>query len=179
VIRISQTWLANLVTHCLSRLNGDISASKSPTGPPSEKTEDSLDSLIEEMSKEDHPQIHLGWFNESSFIKHSSHHPLISPSTNISSPFVQHTLGLLAARGTRILFHCGTAEWFYRSIVDMADAAKEAGMDVTLVENVGGLHSEACLSWPERGGAAATLQQSILTCLHDPVKHTGIGDETE
>lgn len=111
------------------------------------------------------PVNHLDWFDESTFISLSTHHPLISPSADISSPFVQRTLELLAARQTKLLIHCGTAEWFYGPIIDLASAAKEAGVNIQLVENEGGLHPEACLSWPERGGPAEVLQQSILVCL--------------
>jgi hypothetical protein len=78
---------------------------------------------------------------------------------------VTNTLALIASHRTQILIHCGTAEWFYGPIIDLASAAKESGVDIRLVENEGGLHSEACLSWPERGGAAEVLQESILACL--------------
>ena len=111
------------------------------------------------------PINHLDWLDESFFSDLSAHHPLISPSTDISSPFVRHTLGLLAVRRTKLLIHCGTAEWFRDPIVELAGAAQHAGVDINLVENEGGLHSEACLSWPERGGPAELLQRSILACL--------------
>jgi hypothetical protein len=111
------------------------------------------------------PKSHLDWFHESMFQVLSAHHPLISPGADASSPFVRHTLDVLAKRRVRVLFHCGTAEWFHGPIVDLAAAAKDAGVNSTLVEIEGGLHSEACLSWPEQGGVAETLQQSILACL--------------
>jgi hypothetical protein len=111
------------------------------------------------------PETHLGWFDSSVFTQLSTRHPLISPSTDVTSPFVRHTLSLLAKAGTRLLVHCGTAEWFYDPIIDLALAAKEEGVDLTLVENSGGLHSEACLRSPERGGPAGILQAEILDFL--------------
>jgi hypothetical protein len=90
-------------------------------------------------------KTHLEWFDTSAFTQLSSRHPLISPSTDTSSPFVKQTLTLLAERKTRILVHCGTAEWFYEPIVELVAAAIMACVDIRLVENRGGLHSEACL----------------------------------
>lgn len=109
------------------------------------------------------PETHLGRFDSSLFTQLSSRHPLISPSTDVTSPFVRHTLSLLAKTGTRLLVHCGTAEWFHDPIIELARAAKEEGVDLVLVENPGGLHSEACLRSPERGGPAGILQAEILT----------------
>jgi hypothetical protein len=71
-----------------------------------------------------HPETHLGWFDSSVFTQLSARHPLISPSTDVTSPFVRHTLSLLAKTGTMLLVHCGTAEWFHGPIVDLALAAK-------------------------------------------------------
>jgi hypothetical protein len=108
---------------------------------------------------------HLDWFNDSIFTNLSAHHPLISPAADTSSPFVQYTLKILAKRRTKMMIHYGTAEWFYGPGLDFANAAKGAGVDLDLVENEGGLHSEACLSWPERGGPAEVLQRSLLALL--------------
>jgi hypothetical protein len=108
---------------------------------------------------------HIEWFDTSAFTQLSSRHPLISPSTDISSPFVKQNLTLLAQRKTRILVHCGTAEWFYEPIVEVLAAATMACVDIRLVENRGGLHSEACLRSPERGGPAKILQDEILDFL--------------
>jgi hypothetical protein len=150
-----QTSIAAWLSRGIDNLQKSIGGKK-PSGSPARiSTEPFPDSPKE-------PKAHLDWLDESMFSNLSTHHPLISPSADIASPFVRRTLELLAFHGTKISIHCGTAEWFYLPIVDLASAAKVAGVDVSLVENEGGLHSKACLSWPERGGPAAVLQRQIL-----------------
>lgn len=111
------------------------------------------------------PTSHLRWLDETTFGQLSSHHPFLSPSTDLTSPFVQHSLKLLAQHGTRMLMHCGTAEWFYEAAIGFTQAAKTAGMKVQLVERLGGFHVEGCVLPPDLGGAAGELQQTIIEFL--------------
>lgn len=116
-------------------------------------------------SPETEPIRHLDWLEEATFSQFSSHHPFISPCSDADSPFVQHSLKLLARNSTRMLMHCGTAEWFYEPAIGFARAAKSAGMKVRVVENIGGLHVEGCVLPPDLGGAGAELQQCLIDFL--------------
>jgi hypothetical protein len=111
------------------------------------------------------PKTHIGWLDESTFTQLSSHHPLISPSTDLSSSFVQRTLELLAHNGTTLFLYLGTAEWFYQPAINFSEEAREAGMKVILVEDLGGFHVEGCVMSPDLGGPAARLQQKLLEFL--------------
>jgi len=97
--------------------------------------------------------------------KLSSHHPLVSPSSDPSSPFVRNVLRAFAQNGTRILLHVGTAEWFYLPSIQFAVAAQNAGVDLRLHEEKGGQHSEACVLPAEMGGRAQRLVEGVLDWL--------------
>ena len=105
------------------------------------------------------------WLSHDMFIRLSSHHPLVSPSTDITSPFLVATLQQLAEARTRILVHVGTAEWFYLPGRDLAAAARKEGVDVHVQEEKGGFHSEACITPADFGGASARLVEGILAWL--------------
>lgn len=110
------------------------------------------------------PASHLDWLEEATFTELSSHHPLISPATDLSSPFVQRTLELLAGR-VRLLLHCGTAEWFYDPAVNFARTAREADVRVRLEEKKGGFHVEGCVMPPELHAPSAELRLHLLDFL--------------
>lgn len=105
------------------------------------------------------------WLGHDMFTRLSSHHPLVSPSTDITSPFLTATLGQLAQADTKILVHVGTAEWFYLPSKGFAAAARRQGVDVHVQEELGGFHSEACITPADFGGASGRLVEGILRWL--------------
>lgn len=111
------------------------------------------------------PKTHVGWLDESLFTKMSSHHPLISPSTDIESPFVKHTLQILAHNGIKLFMYVGTAEWFYDSAIRFSREADRAGIEIVVAEDRGGYHVEGCVMPPDLGGPAARLQSKLLEFL--------------
>jgi len=111
------------------------------------------------------PKTHIGWLDESTFNQLSSHHPLLSPSTDLSSAFVQHTLELLALNRTTVCMHTGTAEWFYQPAINFCREATRAGIEVILAEDLGGYHVEGCVMPPDFGGPAARLQSRLIEFL--------------
>jgi hypothetical protein len=111
------------------------------------------------------PKTHIGWIDESTFTSLSSHHPLISPSTDISSPFVKHTLEILAHHGMKVFMYVGTAEWFYDSAIRFTREAEKAGIEVVYAEERGGYHVEGCVMPPDLGGPAARLQSRLIQFL--------------
>ena len=113
----------------------------------------------------DKPSSHLGWLEELTFSRLTSHHPFVSPSTDLGSPFVHYSLDILARNRTKMLMYCGTAEWFYEPAIRFANAAQHAGMDVEVIESLGGFHVEGCVLPPDLGGAGARLQDTLLDFL--------------
>lgn len=111
------------------------------------------------------PKTHVGWLDESTFAQLSSHHPLLSPSTDLSSLLVQRTLEILASGGTKLNLYLGTAEWFYDPAIDFGKEAEKAGVIVTTAEDLGGYHVEGCVMPPDLGGPAARLQERLLEFL--------------
>jgi hypothetical protein len=111
------------------------------------------------------PKTYIGWLDESTFIHLTSHHPLISPSTDLDSPFVGRTLEILAASGISLYMYAGTAEWFYHSAMSFTREAEDAGIEVLKGEELGGFHVEGCVTPPDLGGPAARLQQSLVDFL--------------
>jgi hypothetical protein len=111
------------------------------------------------------PKTHMGWLDESTFTQLSSHHPLLSPSTDLSLPFVQHTLDLLARNGITLFLYVGTAEWFYQPAISFSQEAEKAGIQVIVAEDLGGYHVEGCVMPPDLGGPAARLQKRLLEFL--------------
>jgi hypothetical protein len=101
------------------------------------------------------------WLDESTFEQLSSHHPFVSPSTDIDSPFVTRVLDTLAKHHTRLFVHCGSAEWFCEPSRRFASAASRAGVETVLEEEVGGHHIESCVMPAELGGAGARLVNAI------------------
>jgi hypothetical protein len=112
------------------------------------------------------------WLEESTFQKMTSHHPLYSPSTDPNHPFVKEVMSRLAGR-TRFLFHHGSAEWFAEPSRALARVAKDAGVDVIVQEEYGGLHVESCLLPGELGGSAGRLVSGIIKFLEskEPLKN--------
>lgn len=121
--------------------------------------------LSSTMTIKTDPSSHLGWLEETTFSQMTSHHPFVSPSSDTRSSFVKHSLELLARNGTRMLMHCGTAEWFYEPAIEFTKAAKSAGMKVRVVESIGGFHVEGCVLPPDLGGAGARLQKCLIDFL--------------
>jgi hypothetical protein len=111
------------------------------------------------------PKTHIGWLDESTFTQLSSHHPLLSPSTDLSLPFVQHTLEILARSGLTLFLYVGTAEWFYQPAIDFSKEAEQAGIEVIVAEDLGGYHVEGCVMPPDFGGPAARLQARLVEFL--------------
>lgn len=111
------------------------------------------------------PKTHIGWLDESTFTQLSSHHPLLSPSTDLASPFVQQSLRLLAENGTILFLYVGTAEWFYKPAIGFSREAETAGMKVVVSEDMGGYHVEGCVMPPDFGGPAARLQKRLVEFL--------------
>lgn len=137
------------------------------------------------------PKAHLGWLENPIFNHLTSHHPLVSPASDPSSPFVQHTFELLVKShgralkihgefadtnssdprqvnrqsrkkaGTKLFIHAGSAEWFYRPTMDFADSARKAGMQVVIKTELGGFHIEGCLIPAEFGGAGGRLVEDL------------------
>lgn len=105
------------------------------------------------------------WLEADTFHRLTSHHPLVSPSSHISSSFVRSVFKLLNTNETKLLVHVGTAEWFYDPTVRFARAAKRAGVDVSVYEELGGFHSGPCAFPAELGGASGRLVGSILRWL--------------
>lgn len=100
------------------------------------------------------------WLDPTIFSRLSSHHPLVSPGTNLHAPFVQRVLDTIAKSNdtsTRIMVYTGTAEWFHAPSISFAQVATKAGVKVDAYEIQGGFHAEGCV-WPgEMGGAAGKL----------------------
>lgn len=107
------------------------------------------------------PEKLSDWLDVAAFKRLSSHHPFVSPGTDTSSPFVRQVLGIVADNQTRVLIHHGTAEWFYKPAMRLAAEAKEAGIDVKVVDEVGGFHIEACVMPAELGGSGGRLVNAI------------------
>jgi hypothetical protein len=101
------------------------------------------------------------WLDGSTFEQLSSHHPFVSPSTDIDSPFVMRVLDILAKHHTRLFVHCGSAEWFCEPSRRFASAASRAGVETVLEEEEGGYHIESCVMPAELGGAGARLVNAI------------------
>lgn len=107
------------------------------------------------------PKSHVGWLDSTIFEHLTSHHPLVSPASDLASPFVQTTLDILANRGTRVYVHAGTAEWFHEPGMAFASAARDAGVNVVSHEEVGGVHIEGCLLPGELGGMSGRLVKGL------------------
>lgn len=107
------------------------------------------------------PEKLADWLDVATFKHLSSHHSFVSPGTNTSCAFVRQVLDIVAENQTRILIHHGTAEWFYEPAMRLAAEAKEAGVDVTVVDEVGGFHIEACVMPAELGGSGGRLVEAI------------------
>jgi hypothetical protein len=101
------------------------------------------------------------WLNTNIFEHLTSHHPLVSPASDLSSPFVRKTFEILAERGTRVLVHAGTAEWFFRPSKAFVECAEETGVDIEFRTESGGFHIEGCLIPGELGGAGGRLVRSL------------------
>jgi acetyl esterase/lipase len=100
------------------------------------------------------------WLEPASFARTTSHHPLLSPCSDLDSPFVTAVLAI-AARHTRMLIVSGTAEWFHAPAQQMASAAVMAGADVEVVHEMGGFHCESCLFLAEWDGPGRRLVDAI------------------
>lgn len=133
------------------------------TGSTTQKMEKQIMGTSRTLRK--NPKTHIGWLDESTFTQLSSHHPLLSPSTDIDCPFVKHTLEILAHHGLVIFLHCGTAEWFYEPVMAFSREAERRGVKVVLHQDKGGYHVEGCVMPPDMGGAAARLQEKVLAFL--------------
>jgi len=156
------------VTSTISRIKTVITRGSHPRSGKSsiEKAEQTiLKTAAATVSNADQPKSNLAWLDEWTFSQLTSHHPFVSPSTDLDSRFVQHTLGLLARNRTRMLLHCGTAEWFYDPAIGFAGAAKAAGIEIQVAESLGGFHVEGCVLPPDLGGAGARLQQTLIDFL--------------
>ncbi|ORY26679.1 Alpha/Beta hydrolase protein [Naematelia encephala] len=102
------------------------------------------------------------WLEAFAFISLSSHHPLVSPGTDVDSPFVRQVLNIMKREGTRLMIHVGTAEWFCEPCLRFAKAADDCGVQVEVQVEKGGLHIESCLLLGEMGGSAGRLVEGIL-----------------
>lgn len=107
------------------------------------------------------------WLREEVFEELSSHHPLLSPSTDLSSAFVQGVLQILTREKSRMLVYAGTAEWFYQPAMDLAESARAVGVDVTVGEEEGGFHVEGCLAPREWTGASDRLVSTMEKWMED------------
>ena len=105
------------------------------------------------------------WLEPDIFTALTSHHPLISPCSDIESPLVSAIFRLLEENRTRCLVHAGTAEWFFEPAMIFAKAAEKSGVDIDVGVEKGGFHSESCMSPGEWGGASGRLVENLLEWL--------------
>lgn len=114
------------------------------------------------------------WLGSPYFAHLTSHHPLVSPcsapfspdpnntaATPQLSPFVDQVLTTAKRFDVRMLMVSGTAEWFHAPAQFLARAAEQKGMEVAVVQEVGGYHVENCLFIAEVGGPGKRLVDAI------------------
>jgi hypothetical protein len=102
------------------------------------------------------------WLGEKSFAKLSSHHPLISPATDLSTPFVNKIIHHLAQNETRFFVHSGTAEWFHPATDDFICVLRKKGIEVEYMEEKGAYHVETCVFPGELGGMSGRLVKGMM-----------------
>ena len=106
------------------------------------------------------------WIQEDMFERLTSHHPLISPSTLPTHPFNRQVFEQLKNH-TKLLFHVGTAEWFYEPTIALAKQATKCGIDVCVEKEIGGFHVEGCTFPAEFGGAGERLVSRIFDWMRN------------
>lgn len=100
----------------------------------------------------------------SSFIDLSSNHPLYSPASP-TSPFLPFLLEVIAQEQVSFFIHTGTAEMFHPATKRFHRSLTIAGIDSTLVQELGGVHCEPLL-WPASlGGAPKRCINALLVWL--------------
>jgi acetyl esterase/lipase len=149
-----------VVYHGICAGEGVFYAGKKDSGQIELEAEEDLLGVDDGELKVDRPIEE--WLEEEIFTQLSSHHPFISPATDVSSPFVKHILELLRRNGTRLFIHCGTAEWFYPPSEEFAGALKEAGVEVEMMREKGGYHVETCVFPGEFGGMSGRLVKGVV-----------------
>ena len=137
-----------------------LSRSSSPT--PSKLRRQQWSTSV--STTRDHPGSPIEWLDTATFETLRSHHPLYSPATNLAHPFVTSTLHALAGK-TRLFVSYGSAEWFAHPSSSFAQAARRAGVDVTVCPELGGFHIENCVLPAELGGPSGRLVSNMRSWL--------------
>ena len=118
--------------------------------------------LLNPKDLDEMPNTLEGWLDPSVFARMTSHHPFISPATDPASPFIHGILEVMRKEDTRVMIHIGTAEWLYKPTMRFAKIIQAARVDVEILEDIGGMHSEAALVPVEFSGSARRLLDQVL-----------------